>query len=126
MYSERLSTAVTDDPAPEPTDEIDDTPTITCSRCDRTWDLGYELDDMQVGNQAVEQFALDHRRHTGHFPDDVTPWVVDCRVCPDGEQFLSEHPARRWAETHARHTRHTVAVETPFDEERELVGPREE
>ena len=127
MYSERVLTAVTDDdPAPEPTEEIDDTPTITCSRCGRAWDLRYELDEMQVGNQAVEQFALDHHRHTGHFPDDVTPWVVECRVCPDGDQFLSEQPARRWAETHARHTRHTVAVETPFDEEPELIAPPDE
>ena len=127
MYSERVPTAVTDDdPAPEPTDAIDDTPTITCSRCGRAWDLRYELDEMQVGNQAVEQFALDHHRHTGHFPDDVTPWIVECRVCPDGDQFLSEQPARRWAETHARHTRHTVAVETPFEEDTELVAPPDE
>ncbi len=95
-----------DDPvALEP---IDDTPTITCSRCDREWDLTYELDELKVGNRAVEQFALDHQRHTGHFPDEVTPWVATCRQCPDGEQFMVERPARRWARTHARHTSHAV------------------
>jgi hypothetical protein len=94
-----------------PTD--DRVPTVTCSRCGRAWDLGYELDDMQVGNRALEQFALDHRRHTGHFPDDVTPWLVECRNCPDEDAFLSERPARRWARTHARHTRHVVDVRAP-------------
>ncbi|ACM58893.1 hypothetical protein Hlac_3376 (plasmid) [Halorubrum lacusprofundi ATCC 49239] len=43
----------------------------------------------------------------------VSPWIVRCQRCPDGEQFLSERPARRWAETHARHTRHAVRIEAP-------------
>ena len=93
----------------------DDTgvPTVSCTRCGREWRLDHELDDLHAGNRAVEQFALDHERHTGHYPDDVTPWIVRCQHCPDGEQFLSERPARRWATTHARHTRHTVHLETP-------------
>ena len=112
------------DESPRDTDgDIDDTPTVTCSRCGRTWDLAYELDELQVGNQALEQFALDHRRHTGHFPDGVTPWVTECRACPAGDRFLSERPARRWAETHARHTSHTVALRSPFDEREERVEP---
>ncbi|MCO8267989.1 hypothetical protein C5B90_14375 [Haloferax sp. Atlit-12N] len=99
-----------------PTAPIDDTPTVSCSRCGEEWDLSYELDELQLGNQSVEQFALDHRRHTGHFPDDVSPWVVSCRQCPDGEQFLSEASARRWARTHARHTRHEVAMDHADDD----------
>ena len=109
-----------DGPASLP-DDIDDTPTVTCSRCDRSWDLEYELDDLQVGNRALERFALDHRRHTGHYPDDVTPWVVSCRNCPDEERFLSAEPARRCAQTHVRHTRHSVAVESPLEEPVEIV-----
>lgn len=101
--------------------EPETTPTVRCSRCGNAWDLSYELDELQVGNRALERFALDHRRHTGHFPDDVTPWVVDCRQCPDEDAFLSAEPARRWAETHARHTRHEVRVEPP-EGEPELVG----
>jgi hypothetical protein len=93
-----------------PSEVVDDTPTVTCTRCDRTWDLGYELDELSVGNQAVEQFALDHRRHTGHFPDGVATWRAECRRCPEGSEHLAEHGARRWAETHARHTRHEVAL----------------
>jgi len=103
----------------------DATPTVRCSRCDDTWDLAYELDALQVGNRALERFALDHRRHTGHFPDDVTPWLVDCRQCPDEDAFLAADPARRWARTHARHTRHEVRVEPP-EGEPELVGVSEE
>ncbi|KTG09590.1 hypothetical protein AUR64_13030 [Haloprofundus marisrubri] len=110
-----------DHDAPRPAD-VDDTPTIHCTRCDRRWDLDYELDELNVGNQSFEQFALDHHRHTGHFPDDVTPWVVSCRRCPDGEQFLSERPARRWAETHARHTSHAVTVE--YGDEQSVVDPQ--
>ncbi len=106
--------------------DIDDTPTIRCSRCDDSWSLDYELDEMQMGNQAVERFALDHHRHTGHFPDDVTPWVVDCRQCPDSDQFLSETPARRWAETHVRHTRHTVTVAVPDADSPDVIAPSEE
>ena len=94
----------------DPPEDVDDVPTVTCSRCDREWDLAYELDELEVGNRAVEKFALDHRRHTGHFPDDVTAWTVDCRQCPGGERFLAERPARRWAETHARHTGHALGV----------------
>ncbi|WP_396611252.1 hypothetical protein ACH9L7_13715 [Haloferax sp. S1W] len=94
-----------------PSENVDDVPTVSCSRCNREWNLDYELDELKLGNQSVEQFALDHRRHTGHFPDDVTPWVATCRQCPDGEQFLSEGAARRWARTHARHTTHEVTLE---------------
>jgi hypothetical protein len=101
-------------PGGEP-DEIDDTPTVACSRCSREWALDYELDELHAGNQAVEQFALDHERHTGHFPDDVRPWVADCRRCPDGDGYLMERPARRWAETHARHTGHAVELRSPDD-----------
>lgn len=115
---------VTDDPSNE---AIDDTPTITCERCNDRWTLTYELDVLRVGNQAIEQFALDHKRHTGHFPDEISPWIARCRQCPDGEEFLSERPARRWARTHARHTRHAIEltdgcdteiVESPIEEDR--------
>lgn len=91
-----------------PNEDVDDAPSVSCTTCDHEWTLEYELDEMQLGNQSFEQFALDHMRHTGHFPDDVRPWVADCRQCREGEQFLSESPARRWAKTHARHTRHSV------------------
>ena len=97
-------------------DAADNTPTVTCSQCDRTWELEYELDSLYAGNQAFEQFALDHKRHTGHFPDDVTPWIADCNRCPAAERYLDEGPARRWAETHARHTSHPVGLtHTPSD-----------
>jgi len=99
---------------PKDSGAIDGVPTVTCSRCDRSWDLEDELG--QVGNRAVEQFALDHHRHTGHYPDDVTPWLVDCERCPETEAFLSETPARRWARTHTRHTRHPTAVTAPEGE----------
>lgn len=105
-----------DDDASSSADDHANTPTVTCTRCDREWDLGYELDDLAVGNQSFEQFALDHMRHTGHFPDSVSPWVASCRQCPDSEMFLSERPARRWAQTHARHTRHDVALERAGEE----------
>jgi len=107
-----------DDPA------ADDAPTVSCSRCDRRWRLDYELDDLRAGNRALEQFALDHERHTGHYPDDVTPWVVRCDRCPAGERFLAERPARRWARTHARHTRHEVAIRDP-EGDRSAVAPDE-
>lgn len=103
-------------------DEIDDVPRVTCSTCDRTWELTYELDELQVGNRALEQFALDHARHTGHYPDDVTPFVADCRHCPEREQFLSKRPAERFAEAHTRHTRHEVRVTGP-DETDETFEP---
>jgi hypothetical protein len=93
-----------------------DVPTLTCSRCNRSWELAYELDELQVGNRAVEQFALDHRRHTGHYPDGVTPWIADCQQCPETEQFLAERPAERFARTHSRHTGHTVELHPPEDD----------
>ncbi|WP_435194698.1 hypothetical protein [Natronomonas sp. EA1] len=96
-------------------------PTVTCSRCDSEWELDFELDELMAGNRAVEQFALDHERHTGHFPDDVTPWRVDCRRCPGGEAYLEERPARRWALVHHRHTRHAVELRPP-GAEAELIG----
>lgn len=106
--------------------DVDDVPRVTCSRCDATWTLTYELEDLQVGNRAVEQFALDHERHTGHFPDDVSPWVAACRRCPAREAFLAERPARRWAEVHARHTGHAVTLrhdgETAASVDRTDVG----
>jgi hypothetical protein len=109
-----------------PEADIEDTPSVVCSRCGRTWELAYELDDLQAGNRAIEQFAMDHHRHTGHFPDEVTPWLADCRQCPGEEEFLAERPARRWAETHARHTDHAVALKAPERSEAELVdGPSE-
>lgn len=92
-------------------DDIDDTPKVTCGLCDAEWDLEYELDTLRVGNRAVERFALDHKRHAGHFPDDVKPWTVECLQCPDDDEFLTERPARRWAETHARHTGHEVSLD---------------
>ena len=59
--------------------------------------------------------SRDHERHTGHFPDDVTPWIVDCQQCPAGERYLEERPARRWASVDARHTTHTVTLQPPTD-----------
>ncbi|XVH33625.1 hypothetical protein ACNS7O_17055 (plasmid) [Haloferacaceae archaeon DSL9] len=108
---------------PPRNDAVDDTPTVACARCDREWDLTYELDSLQVGNQALEQFALDHKRHTGHYPDDVVPWQAVCRHCPGGEEFLSERPARRWAEIHARHTRHEIELHHSSDEPAITIGP---
>lgn len=103
-----------DDNAITPADEPPErTPTVSCSRCGREWDLEYELEELHAGNSAVEQFAMDHFRHTGHYPDDVTPWTVRCQRCPDGDRFLAERPARRWARTHARHTGHEVRVQDP-------------
>lgn len=109
--------------ADEPPDDLDEVPTVSCSRCDRQWNLAYELDELRAGNRAVEQFALDHERHTGHYPDDVTPWIVTCKRCPDGEQFLSERPARRWATTHARHTGHDVDLRAP-DGNEIVISPK--
>ena len=91
-------------------DEVDDMPTISCTQCGREWELGYELDELRVGNQAVEQFALDHHRHTGHFPDDVSTWQGDCLRCPEAIERLTEDAAYRWSRTHARHTGHSVEV----------------
>ena len=98
---------------PHESESPERTPTVACSRCDHEWDLEYELEELHAGNSAVEQFAMDHYRHTGHYPDDVTPFRVDCQRCPQSEQFLSERPARRFAKTHARHTRHAVEVIAP-------------
>jgi len=103
-------------------DDPDRVPTVTCSQCDRSWALDHELDELQAGNRALEQFALDHHRHTGHYPDDVTPWVVACRHCVQREQFLGEPPARRWAKTHARHTGHEVAFRPP-ESDPHRIGP---
>lgn len=99
-----------DEPTPPRGEGSDGAPTVSCSRCGDEWTLGYELDDLQVGNQAVEKFALDHQQHTGHYPDDVSPWIADCRRCPETAELLSERGSRRWAETHARHTRHLVEI----------------
>ena len=104
-------------------DDVDDLPTISCTRCSREWDLSYELEELRVGNQAVEQFALDHQRHTGHFPDDISVWQADCRTCPEGVMRLSEQAVVRWAETHARHTHHAVDVSGPRDESTRRVLP---
>ena len=104
-------------------DEIDDTPTIACSRCDREWDLAFELDELGIGNQAIEQFALDHKRHTGHYPDEVATWRADCRQCPGVEERLSEEAAHRWARTHARHTRHRIAIHHATADETTIVEP---
>lgn len=97
-----------DDAGPSP--PTDGVPTVACSRCGREWRLEYELSELDVGNQALEQFALDHRRHTGHFPDGVSTWQATCRRCPEAVEHLGERAARRWAETHARHARHAVEV----------------
>jgi hypothetical protein len=102
---------------------VDDLPTVSCTRCGREWTLGYELDELVAGNQAVEQFALDHKQHTGHFPDDAATWLARCRNCPDGVERLSSRAARRWAEVHARHTRHSVAVSHGTDGDPVLVEP---
>lgn len=100
---------------PTASDPIDGVPTVTCTRCDREWTLEFELEELHAGNRAVEQFALDHERHTGHFPDHVATWVAGCRQCPAGDQYLAERPARRWATTHTRHTGHTVELQPPAD-----------
>lgn len=103
-----------DDTAGPPTgrtdEHVDDLPTVSCAICDREWTLAYELEDLGVGNLAPEQFALDHMRHTGHFPDEISAWRVTCRHCPEGVDRLEERPARRWAETHRRHTGHAVEI----------------
>lgn len=111
---------------PPPAAAVDDTPTVTCTRCDREWDLEHELDDLGLGNQAVEQFALDHRRHTGHFPDGVATWRAECRRCPEGSEHIGERAARRWAETHVRHTRHAVALHHATADETAVIGPESE
>ena len=111
------------DDSDAPVDAVDDLPTVSCTRCGREWDLAYELDELVAGNQAVEQFALDHKQHTGHFPDDAATWLARCRNCPGGVERLSSRAARRWAEVHARHTRHSVAVSHGTDGDPVLVEP---
>ncbi len=98
-------------------------PTVSCSTCGREWKLSYELDELHAGNRALEQFALDHYRHTGHYPDTATPWVVSCQQCPVEEQYLEQRPARRFGETHARHTQHTVVLEEPDGDHRDKIEP---
>lgn len=121
----RRNTAMDDDPSPEsewtPGEVPDRVPTVQCGRCDREWELEYELETLQAGNRAVEQFAMDHHRHTGHFPDGMTPWLVDCRQCPSGEEFLEQRAARRWAGTHARHTGHEVEL-AHGEDDFEIIG----
>ncbi|WP_135666197.1 hypothetical protein [Halorhabdus rudnickae] len=102
-------------------ENVEDLPTVSCERCGREWDLAYELEEVAVGNQAFEQFALDHQRHTGHFPDGISTWQADCRQCPEAVQRLDERAARRWAEIHARHTAHAVALEHADHEEPTLI-----
>lgn len=111
-------TGVPTDPA-----DVDDIPTISCERCGREWDLGFELDALSVGNQAVEQFALDHHRHTGHFPDGVSTWQADCQQCPERSEHLLENAATRWARTHARHTRHSVELQHADRSEPTRIDP---
>lgn len=112
-------------PADGPGDDpVETTPTVSCSRCGREWELSYELDELHAGNRAVEQFAMDHYRHTGHYPDDVSPWQIECQHCPEREQFLAERPARRFASTHVRHTNHTVELRDP-ETESEQIHPSE-
>jgi len=110
------------DPSPDaPGGNPGDAPVVSCSRCNREWDLTFELEDLKVGNQAVEQFALDHQRHTGHFPDGVSTWLANCRQCPESVERLSEDAARRWSEIHARHTTHAVELDHASLEEPEVV-----
>lgn len=116
-----MAAVVPDDSSPG--DAPDDVPTVHCSTCDRSWELAYELEELHAGNRAAEQFALDHERHVGHFPDDVQPWLVDCRRCPEVEAYLEERPARRWASTHARHARHAVELRPPDGTEPSTVEP---
>jgi hypothetical protein len=106
-----------------PEHETERVPTVTCTACEREWELHYELEELKVGNRALEQFALDHHRHTGHYPDDVTPWVVACDQCPATEQYLEERPARRFAIAHARHTNHTVSILDPNSEDEQQIRP---
>lgn len=105
--------APAEDGADNPERKAERVPTVTCTACEHEWELHYELEELKVGNRALQQFALDHHRHTGHYPDNVTPWVVSCDQCPATDQYLEERPARRFATTHARHTRHTVSLLDP-------------
>lgn len=108
------------DDNPASTDDFD-APTISCQRCDREWDLSTEFEKLGVGNHAVEQFALDHQRHTGHFPDGIATWRAICRNCPEEAERLSNDGVTRWAETHVRHTRHAVEIHHARSDETTLV-----
>lgn len=122
MDSNDQSEPVSENTRPErqPPRGAEPAPTISCSTCGETWTLSYELDELHAGNRALEQFALDHFRHTGHYPDDVTPWTASCQQCPAEERYLERRPAQRFGETHARHTRHSVVVESPTNEPHEI------
>jgi hypothetical protein len=111
----------TDDDFPTGDADPEDAPTVTCRRCDRTWDLACEFEELGVGNHAVEQFALDHKRHTGHFPDGIQTWRAKCRKCPEEAERLARDAATRWAETHARHTRHEVEIRHARSDETTVV-----
>lgn len=110
-----------DDEGTDPDEAPRNVPTVSCARCDDEWTLEYELDELTVGNRALEAFALDHHQHTGHFPDDVTPWMADCERCPESVRRLEEAGVTRWAETHARHTGHRVRVDHASREEPTVV-----
>lgn len=107
-------------------ERVEDLPTVSCARCGREWTLEYELSDLRVGNQAVTRFALDHKRHTGHYPDGVSTWRAECRHCPEHVERLEERPTRRWARTHARHTRHSVELHHASLDEPALVDSETE
>lgn len=109
------------DPLPPSDADVDDTPTVSCTRCGREWDVSYELDALNSGNRALEQFALDHKRHTGHFPDGVETWRANCLRCPQGVERLSESAVFRWGRTHARHTRHEVEIHHATNDETSLI-----
>jgi hypothetical protein len=51
----------------------------------------------------------------------VSTWRATCRQCPDSVERLSEDAARRWARTHARHTRHDVTLHHAESEETSLI-----
>ncbi len=108
--------------ADEPPSDPANVPTVECSLCDDSWTLEHELDELGLGNDALVAFAIDHHEHTGHFPDDVTPWLAHCRRCPESVERLDEPAVRRWARTHARHTGHVVAVDHDSYEKQALVG----
>lgn len=116
---------VVSDPDDSPSIDAEEPPTVTCKRCDREWDLSKEFDELGVGNHAVEQFALDHQRHAGHFPDGIETWRAKCRNCPEEVERLTRDAATRWAETHARHTRHRVELLHARSDERTIVGDEE-
>ncbi|MFC7072962.1 hypothetical protein ACFQJ7_13185 [Halovenus rubra] len=101
-------------------DEAKPAPTVSCSVCDEEWELSYELTELHAGNRAIEQFALDHCRHTGHYPDDIAPWTVSCEDCQAEERYLEQRPAKRFGKTHVRHTGHSVSVDSPTQETHQI------